>query len=227
MDGTARDGRPEGDGGPATARLRDWVERSGLSLRALAVRSGVHHSTLSRILAGKMAPSPRVLVALAPHLGVTTEAALTLAEGAPPGEVPLWALPAGVGPDQFRAALDAMVALAAGPEVEPLIRAGFAAKRSALAHSGMAGPALIRLDRLYDMYTGRDGQTLPSALRRRVAGALLYFVLSVDTIPDDLYPVGYLDDAWVAELVWREVEAHLRTNPQPHGGPTGGTEPSG
>ena len=86
----------------------------------------------------------------------------------------------------------------------------------------MAGPSLGHLDELYDLYVGRVGPPLPSGLRRRVAGALLYFVLSVDGIPDNLFPVGYLDDAWVADLVWREVEAFRRANALHHGEDEGG-----
>lgn len=206
------------------AEIRALMRRDGLSMRALAARLGVNHTTLSRFLAGRTAPSPRLLSALAPHLGIAFDRLLALArEGGANGEAPpAWGLPPGAGPEQFRATLERLAAMAGGSEVEGLLRAGYGPKRAQLAQSGMAGPSLGHLDELYDLYVGRVGPPLPSGLRRRVAGALLYFVLSVDGIPDDLFPVGYLDDAWVADLVWREVEAFRRANALHHGEDEGG-----
>lgn len=198
--------------------LAALVRAQGLTLRTLAQRAGLHHSTLSRVLAGKTAPTEHLLRALGPHLGV--DAATLVGRGAEgeggDADLSQWGLPKGVGPAEFRAALERMTTLAGGAEVEGLVRAGFGSKRASLGQTGMAGPALGRLDALYDLYTGREGERLPQALRRRVAGALLYFLLSVDAIPDDLYPVGYLDDAWVADLVWREVE-RFRAGDAGHG----------
>jgi transcriptional regulator with XRE-family HTH domain len=208
------------------AEIRAYMRREGLSMRALALRVGVNHTTLSRFLAGRTTPSPRLLAALAPHLGIGLERLLALArQGDLVDEAgsPAWGLP-DVGPEEFRATLDRLAAMAGGSEVEGLLRAGYGPKRALLAQSGMAGPSLGRLDGLYDLYVGRVGPPLPPALRSRVAGALLYFVLSVDGIPDDLFPVGYLDDAWVAELVWREVEAFQRANASGHGTGEGGQD---
>jgi transcriptional regulator with XRE-family HTH domain len=204
---------------PWRRELKALVAARGLSLRSLATRVGVHHSTLSRLLAGRVTPSPRLLAALAAELGIEADGLAALA-GAPPAgeEAVAWTLPPHVGPAEFRATLERLATMAGGAEVEGLVRAGFGPKRAVLGQTGMAGPALARLDALYDLYVGRDGQRLPTGLRRRVAGALLYFVLSVDGIPDDLFPVGYLDDAWVVDLVWREVEAYRRLAPDAGGG---------
>lgn len=208
--------------GALRAHIRALMHQEGLSMRALAARLGVNHATLSRFLAGRTAPSPRLLAALAPYVGASVASLMALAKA---GDVqagitglPLWGPPVGAGPEEFRATLERLAAMAGGSEVEGLVRAGYAPKRALLAQSGMAGPALARLDELYDVYVGRTEPGLPLALRQRVAGALLYFVLSVDGIPDDLFPVGYLDDAWVAELVWREVDSYRRANARAHGG---------
>lgn len=215
-------------GGSASAlrvRVRVLMRQDGLSMRALAARLGVNHATLSRFLSGRTTPGPRLLRALARDPGIGAERLLVdLARGGegvePP--VPDWGLPAGAGPEEFRATLERLAAIAGGREVEGLVRAGYGPKRALLAQSGMAGPSLGRLDTLYDLYVGRVGPPLPARLHQRVAGALLYFVLSVDAIPDDLFPVGYLDDAWVAELVWREVDAFRRANALVHEDTNGG-----
>lgn len=34
-----------------------------------------------------------------------------------------------------------------------------------------------------------------------MGGALLYFILPVDVIPDYIFPIGYLDDEFVVKLV--------------------------
>lgn len=222
--------RAAGGSAPALrARVRVLMRQDGLSMRALAARLGVNHATLSRFLSGRTTPGPRLLRALARDPGIGAERLLVdLARGGEGGEppvpvpVPVWGLPAGAGPEEFRATLERLAAIAGGREVEGLVRAGYGPKRALLAQSGMAGPSLGRLDTLYDLYVGRVGPPLPARLHQRVAGALLYFVLSVDAIPDDLFPVGYLDDAWVAELVWREVDAFRRANALVHEDTNGG-----
>ncbi len=213
--------------GDLLAAVRAAMKRDRLSVRALARRLGVHHTTLSRLLAGRTAPGPRLRDALVAYMGGGGDTETGPPAHAAPraADLPVWALPEGVGPDAFQAALERLVAMAGGSEVEGLVRAGYGPKRDLVGRSGMAGPVLARLDALYDLYCGRAGVALPPALARRVAGALLYFVLSVDEIPDDLFPFGYLDDAWVADLVWREVQAFRRAGwhaddaPGPSGAP--------
>ncbi|MCL6594844.1 MAG: helix-turn-helix domain-containing protein [Firmicutes bacterium] len=210
----------EADAGATLVRreLAARIAAGGWSLRALGARAGVHHTTLSRLMAGRAAPTPRLLRLLAPHLGLDPDRLVALARAGAADEEPAWGVPEGIGPGHVRATLEQLAALAGGAEVEGLVRAGYGPKRALLAQSGMAGPALARLDALFELYA-QGGDDLPQALRRRVAAALLYFVLSVDAIPDDRFPVGYLDDAWVAELVWREVDAHRRAlGPQGGGG---------
>jgi transcriptional regulator with XRE-family HTH domain len=212
----------EADGGAALVRreLAARIAAGGWSLRALGARAGVHHATLSRLMAGRTAPTPRLLRLIAPHLGLDADRLVALARAGPAGDEPAWGVPEGIGPSHVRATLEQLAVLAGGAEVEGLVRAGYGPKRALLAQSGMAGPALARLDALFELYA-QGSDDLPQALRRRVAAALLYFVLSVDAIPDDRFPIGYLDDAWVAELVWREVDAHRRAVAEGGGGGRG------
>jgi transcriptional regulator with XRE-family HTH domain len=51
-------------------RLREWRERRGLSLRALADRAGVTWSTVYRIESSRISPTVAMLEKLAAGLGV-------------------------------------------------------------------------------------------------------------------------------------------------------------
>lgn len=51
--------------------LRQWRERRGLSLHALAERAGVSYVTISRIENGRMSPTVAMLEKLAAALGIT------------------------------------------------------------------------------------------------------------------------------------------------------------
>lgn len=49
----------------------------------------------------------------------------------------------------------------------------------------------------------------PRAVRLTLLGALAYFVLPVDAIPDILMPAGFVDDASVIAIAITTVGAHL------------------
>ena len=51
-------------------RLREWRERRGLSLRALADKAGVSYVTIVRIEGGALSPTVSMLDKLAPALGI-------------------------------------------------------------------------------------------------------------------------------------------------------------
>lgn len=60
------------------------------------------------------------------------------------------------------------------------------------------GPLIEQLEQMYTRYC--DDETSP-ADRFVLGSALLYFILSVDVIPDYVFPIGYLDDAIAVQLV--------------------------
>lgn len=51
---------------------------------------------------------------------------------------------------------------------------------------------------MFVKFTTMNGSPRQLAL---MGGALLYFILPVDVIPDYIFPIGYLDDAFVVKLV--------------------------
>ncbi|MBE5105763.1 DUF1232 domain-containing protein [Bacillus thuringiensis] len=60
------------------------------------------------------------------------------------------------------------------------------------------GPFINDLKELYERFTKKKGTATELAL---MGSALIYFILSVDVIPDYIFPIGYLDDAVAVQLV--------------------------
>ncbi len=186
-------------------RIRRELQQQGMSLRELGRRSGIHHSLLSRLLRGELAPTPRLVGRLAPALGVDlgflyNEAGLgkTL-----PLEEALKGMGIGEGLDEARLTeeLAALAKQATTPAGDRLVREAFPRKRKETA---LRGPVLECMDELYALYTG---ESLPPEFRAEVGAALLYFISPTDCIPDDHFPLGYLDDALVIQRVWGKLSS--------------------
>jgi transcriptional regulator with XRE-family HTH domain len=184
----------------------------GLSLRALARRAGVSHSTVSRLLRGQSRPTAGLLRALAPTLGVApeqllAEAGLPAAGGAVVEESALSAL-RGMGVDpappelvgRVREALARLREYAGTEEGRALVRDGLERKVAAL---GARGPVIERLRRLGRLYL--EGTGAPAAARLAAGSAALYFLHAVDAIDDFIWPIGYIDDAVAIALAEAEV----------------------
>ncbi|WP_042224783.1 DUF1232 domain-containing protein [Oceanobacillus manasiensis] len=69
--------------------------------------------------------------------------------------------------------------------------------KSKIKSIGAAGPFIQQLEKMYDQFTSGN-VTIKHQLV--MGGALLYFVLTVDLIPDYLFPIGYIDDAIAVQL---------------------------
>ena len=60
------------------------------------------------------------------------------------------------------------------------------------------GPYINHLEEMYERFSLKKGTPKEIAL---VGGGLLYFILSLDLIPDYFFPIGYLDDAMAVQIV--------------------------
>ncbi len=69
--------------------------------------------------------------------------------------------------------------------------------KSKIKRIGAAGPFIQQLEKMYEQFTSGD-VTIKHQLI--MGGALLYFVLTLDLIPDYLFPIGYIDDAIAVQL---------------------------
>ena len=62
---------------------------------------------------------------------------------------------------------------------------------------GSVGPFINRLKELFESFRLQKGTSFELAI---IGGALLYFIIPVDVVPDYLFPIGYLDDAIAVQL---------------------------
>jgi uncharacterized membrane protein YkvA (DUF1232 family)/plasmid maintenance system antidote protein VapI len=63
---------------------------------------------------------------------------------------------------------------------------------------GSIGPFISQLKDMYEKFRLNKGTPRELAL---VGSALIYFIVSVDVIPDYIFPVGYIDDAMAIQIV--------------------------
>ncbi|MFO1444033.1 DUF1232 domain-containing protein [Bacillus sp. Bva_UNVM-123] len=63
---------------------------------------------------------------------------------------------------------------------------------------GSIGPFIRHLKQMYEDFCAKRGTCAQLAI---IGGALIYFILPVDVLPDYLFPIGYLDDAIAVQLV--------------------------
>jgi len=197
------------------------ARQRGLSLRALARQAGVSHSSISRLLRGLVRPTPGLLRALAPALGLSPDTLLAAAgiggpAGGPrpadPGPA-LWSALGTLGLEPVPPELVARVGerlarlreYAGTAEAAAVAREGLERKVAAL---GARGPVIERLRALGRLYL--DEAAAPPAARAAAGSAVLYFLLALDAIDDFMWPIGYLDDAVAVALAESEVERARR-----------------
>ncbi|MGG4267696.1 helix-turn-helix domain-containing protein [Peribacillus simplex] len=63
---------------------------------------------------------------------------------------------------------------------------------------GSIGPFISQLKEMFERFRLRNGTSAELAI---IGSALIYFIISVDVIPDYIFPIGYLDDAIAVKLV--------------------------
>jgi len=191
-----------------TQWLRSELKERGISLRELSRQSGIHHSLLSRLIRGRVAPTPGLLQRLAPALDVPLPELLRAA-GLPTKialEETLADMGLGDGLNEARlsAVLGDLLRTAASPAGPALILREFPIKRKETA---LRGHLLDCLDQMFAYY--RDGK-LDECLHLEIGAALLYFITPHDCIPDDHFPFGYLDDALVIAKAWQRLPRALQ-----------------
>ncbi|MEH7548467.1 MULTISPECIES: helix-turn-helix domain-containing protein [Bacillaceae] len=60
------------------------------------------------------------------------------------------------------------------------------------------GPFISQLKDLYEKFRLNRGTSRELAI---IGSALIYFIVSVDVIPDYIFPIGYIDDAMAIQIV--------------------------
>lgn len=72
-----------------------------------------------------------------------------------------------------------------------------------IKNTGSIGPFIDQLKYMFNKFCQNDNSLKQLSL---IGGALLYFITSIDIIPDYLFPIGYIDDAFVVEFVSNKLK---------------------
>jgi uncharacterized membrane protein YkvA (DUF1232 family) len=80
-------------------------------------------------------------------------------------------------------------------------------RRKLARHARTAGEAVV--ERTLQLHYALQKPELPGWARARVIGALGYFILPLDAIPDIVPGAGYLDDLGVLALAFGTVASHI------------------
>lgn len=70
--------------------------------------------------------------------------------------------------------------------------------KSKLEKAGSAGPLITELQNMFSKFTMKQGTMTQLTL---MGAALIYFISTVDCIPDYIFPIGYIDDAIAIKIV--------------------------
>lgn len=70
----------------------------------------------------------------------------------------------------------------------------------------------VMIRQIYDLINLLDNPDLNEEDWKKIVGALNYFLLAEDRIPDYIPAVGYLDDAYVISSVHEEFKIELKRN---------------
>lgn len=89
------------------------------------------------------------------------------------------------------------------------VQAGF---KKATENQGALSSVWDQLQLLFSLirdYANGDYKSIPKSSIIAVAAALLYFISPLDVIPDFLVGLGFVDDAFILSLVYKQVVKEL------------------
>lgn len=73
-----------------------------------------------------------------------------------------------------------------------------------LKKTGSKGPYISQLRTMFSRFTAKKGTGREIAL---MGAALIYFIITTDLLPDYLLPIGFLDDAVIAQTVLQHMDS--------------------
>ncbi|MFJ7726612.1 helix-turn-helix domain-containing protein [Neobacillus sp. NPDC097160] len=194
--------------------LKELLKERSLSMRKLSELTNIDKATISRIISGKRKATPDHLQKMAACLGVPIADLFTAA---------------GYTVDQSQEELNSDIHISIDSiqsilETSELYKNAFSIKsveqqlekyqqyshteegkdtilsgfKKKLEKVGSIGPFISQLKEMFERFRSREGSPIELAI---VGGALIYFIISVDVIPDYIFPIGYVDDAIAVKLV--------------------------
>ena len=173
-------------------------------MRKLSALSGIDTSTISRIVNGKQRANMKHIQSFARCLNVSIEK-LLIADGYDIDILKQELLKFSNLLDynydlcKIEDELEKYKKYAATKEGKNIIYKNFKEKIDAVNGSGLF------VDELKQMYEKFCNDTSPEEIRILLGSGLLYFILSIDIIPDYVFPFGYLDDVIAIKLVLHHI----------------------
>ncbi|MCY7850370.1 helix-turn-helix domain-containing protein [Bacillus haynesii] len=198
--------------------LKEHLRKRSLSLRELSERTHIDKATISRIMNGKRKANLNHLQRFSESLGVSFDELMTAAGYAmeKARESERQDIHSSVAEiedvlqtsnvydrsftmEELQNKLNEYEQYSQTEEGKRTIMAEFESKVEKVAG---IGPFLTRLHDMYSRFT--SGRGTPRELLL-MGGALLYFIVSVDVIPDYIFPIGYIDDAAAVHFVFNQL----------------------
>ena len=200
--------------------LRKLLKERSLSMRKLSQLTEIDTATISRIINGKRKANPEHLQKIADCLGVPLTD-LFIAAGYPIDQKQ------GQQYSDIHSSIDMIQSALKSSELynetftlnsveqqlanyqhysqteegKEIVLNGFEKK---LMKVGSVGPFISQLKGMFESFRSRKGTPPDLAI---MGGVLIYFIISVDVIPDYTFPVGYLDDAIAVKLALNLLSA--------------------
>ena len=200
--------------------LRKLLKERSLSMRKLSQLTEIDTATISRIINGKRKANPEHLQKIADCLGVPLTD-LFIAAGYPIDQKQ------GQQYSDIHSSIDMIQSALESSELynetftinsveqqlanyqhysqteegKEIVLNGFEKK---LMKVGSVGPFISQLKGMFESFRSRKGTPADLAI---MGGVLIYFIISVDVIPDYTFPVGYLDDAIAVKLALNLLSA--------------------
>ena len=193
--------------------LKRLLKERSLSMRKLSELTNIDTATISRIINGKRKANPAHLQKFAEHLNVTISELFVVAgysmeqEASQQSDI-LKSVEciqnlleaSNLIDNKFSiASVERQLAnyeqYAQTEEGKENIFNSFGEK---LKKIGSISPFISQLKDLYEKFRMNRGTSRELAI---VGSALIYFIVSVDVIPDYIFPIGYIDDAMAIQIV--------------------------
>lgn len=194
--------------------LKSLLNEQSLSMRRFSQMTGIDTAIISKIINGKRKATPEHLKRFADYLGVSISRLYEAAGYSVDRKQT--ELNESIGHIQdilestqlvdkefqledVKRELDKYKQLSQTEEGAETIRNKFEGK---VEKVGSIGPFIHYLKDMYEKFSLKKGTKLELTL---MGGALFYFIVPVDCIPDYVFPVGYIDDALVINWVMNEL----------------------
>ncbi|MEZ2718988.1 helix-turn-helix domain-containing protein [Niallia circulans] len=187
--------------------LKNLLKKNAMSMRKLSVLTNIDTATISRIINGKRRPTPEHIQKFAKFFDYPVDKMFTVA-GYLPSEAStqsedIFDSVESIQSELFSSnhyketfsikevqeQLQKYNHYALTDEGKGLVADKFTEKVQKVEG---VGPFIQQLKEYYQRFSNKKGNIRELAV---MGAALIYFIISVDVIPDYIFPIGYLDDA--------------------------------